>query len=387
MAVIKNKKKKIAYVSGTRADFGLMVPVLQAICKSKKLELRMYATGIHLMPEFGETINEIRKEFSDTVAIDAVFDTDDRLGMADFTGYFLQNVIKVFKNDRPDFVFTLGDRPEMLCVAVACLYLGIPMGQIHGGEKSFTVDELARHAITKLSSIHFPATEESARRIEKMGEEKKRIYTVGAPAIDVILNEKLPAREELCRFLNLNPKDKIILLTQHPVSEEYDKAGEQMKESIAAVKTFNLPVVITYPHADAGGRRIIKVIEKERNNPLFRIISNLGHKRFLALEREAAVWIGNSSGAMIESSSFRTPVVNVGTRQKGRQHGNNIINTGYDRKEIIAAINKSLNDSKYIGKLSKINNPYGDGKTGARIVKILENLKLDKKLLIKQITY
>lgn len=387
MNITQNKKKKIAYVSGTRADFGLMVPILRAIYKSEKLGLQMYATGVHLMPEFGKTINEVRKEFPEAVAVDAVFKTDERSGMAKFTGDFLQKIIAVFQKNRPDFVLTLGDRPEMLCVAVACLYLGIPTGQIHGGEKSSTIDELARHAITKLSSIHFPATVESARRIEKMGEDKWRIRVVGAPALDVIFNEKLPTRKELYKFLDLNPKDRIILLTQHPVSEEYKKAGEQMKESIAAVKTFNMPVVITYPHPDAGGRRIIEIIKKENNNPLFRIISNLGYKRFLALEREAAVWIGNSSGAMIESSSFGIPVVNVGTRQRGRQHGDNVINTGYNSREITTAINKSLNDRKYLKKLSKIKNPYGDGKTGARIARILENLELNKKLLIKQITY
>ena len=387
MNIIKNSKKKIAYISGTRADFGLMTPILRAINKSKKLELQLYVSGIHLMPEFGKTINEVRGEFPNAIAIDAVFGTDDRLGMAKFTGDFLQKIVAEFQQNRPDFVLTLGDRPEMLCVAVACLYLGIPTGQIHGGEKSFTVDELARHAITKLSSIHFPATKESAKRIERMGEERQRIHIVGAPALDVILNEKLPGREELFKELKLDVNKKVILLTQHPVSEEHDKAGEQMEEIIAAIKVFNIPVVVIYPHADAGGRRIIKVIEKEKNNSLFRIIPNLGHKRFLALEREAAVWIGNSSGAMIESSSFGTPVVNIGTRQKGRQHGDNVINAGYNRKEIIVAINKSLNDKKYLKKLSSISNPYGDGKTGMRIIKILENLKLDKKLLIKQITY
>lgn len=387
MNISKDKNKKIAYISGTRADFGLMVPVLRAIDKSKKLELQMYVTGIHLMSEFGKTINEVRKEFPEAVAVDAVFKTDERSGTAKFTGDFLQKIIAAFQKNRPDFVLTLGDRPEMLCITMACLYLGIPTGQIHGGEKSSTVDELARHAITKLSSIHFPATAESARRIEKMGEEKWRIHVVGAPALDVILNEKLPMRKELCAFLNLNPKDRIILLTQHPVSEEYKKAGEQIKESIAAVKTFNMPVVIIYPHPDAGGRRIIEVIKKEKNNPLFRIFANLPHKYFLALEREAAVWIGNSSGAMIESASFKIPVVNVGTRQLGRQHGENVINAGYNRKEIASAIEKSLNDKKYIKKLQKIRNPWGDGKTSGRIVKILENLKLDKKLLIKQITY
>ncbi len=383
----ENKKRKIAYVSGTRADFGLMTSVLRAISQSEKLDLLLYVTGMHLMPEFGKTIEEVKLEFKNIHTINAFFKGDDRLGMADFTGDFLKKFIKVLKEDKPDFVLTLGDRPEMLCVAVACLYLGIPSGQIAGGEKTSTVDEFARHAITKLSHIHFPSTKESARRIEKMGEEKWRIHVIGAPALDVILNEQLPGRKELFRELGIEPDKKIILLNQHPVSEEWQKAGEQIRETLEAVKIFNLPVVVTYPHADAGGRKIIKEIEKERNNPLFHIFPSLEYKKFLALEREAAVWVGNSSAGMVESSSFKTPVINVGTRQLGRQRGENVIDVGYDRNEIRKAIEKSLNDKRYLAELEKIKNPWGDGKTGPRVSKILEELEITPKLLTKQITY
>ena len=380
-------KKKIAYVSGTRADYGLMTSILKAIRNSKKLELRLYATGIHLMPKFGMTVNEVKREFPAVKTIDAIFESDGRLGMAKFIGEFSQKLVMEFNKNRPDLVLTLGDRPEMLCVATACLYLGIPTAQVHGGEKTFTVDEVARHAITKLSQIHFPATKESAVRIKKMGEEDWRIHAVGAPALDTILNEKLPSRKEVKKYLNFNPKENFILITQHPVSEEYQKAGKQIEETLAAVKHFQLPAVIIYPHADAGGRKIIEVIDKEKKNPLFRILPSVPYKMFLALEREAAVWVGNSSAGMIESASFKTPVVNVGTRQLGRQHGENVINVDYDRKEISSAIKKSLFDKNYQKKLAKVTNPYGDGKTGPRVAKILENLKLDSKLLIKQITY
>lgn len=393
----KKKNKKIAYVSGTRADFGLMTPILRAIDKSKKLNLQVYATGIHLMPEFGATVQYVRKEFPSAVNIEAKFDTDDRSGMAKFTGNFLSKLVGIFIKNKPDFVLTLGDRPEMLCTAMACLYLGIPTGQVHGGEKTSTVDEVARHAITKLSHVHFPATEESARRIEKMGEEKWRIHVVGAPALDVILNEKLPTGEEICKQLELDPRKSFILVTQHPVSEEVERATSQMETTISAVKKFNLPVVISYPNADAGGRKIIGVIEKEKSNPLFHIFPSLEHKQFLALEREAAVWVGNSSGAMIESSSFQTPVVNIGTRQMGRQRGANVIDVGCDRKEIAAAIEKSLNDKAYLRKIGKISaksgsasggkNPWGDGKTGPRVAKILEDININPRLLTKQVTY
>lgn len=381
------KTKKIAYISGTRADFGLVLPILRAIDKSEKLGLEIFVTGEHLMGKFGRTVDEAKKEFPGAKTIKAVFEGDDRESAAKFAGRFVSLLTLELTQNRPDIVLVLGDRVEMLCAAMVCAYLGIPIGHIHGGERTSTVDEIARHAITKLSHLHFPATKEAALRIRKMGEEEWRIHIVGAPALDIILNEKLPTREKLFKKLNLDSRQKVILVTQHPVSEEIDKAGRQMEETIAAVKKFNLPVVTTYPHVDAGGSRIIKVIEKERKNPLFRIFPSLPYKYFLALERECAVWVGNSSGAMIESSSFRTPAVNIGTRQSGRQRGDNVIDVGYDTVAIATAIEKSLNDKKYLAKLAKIKNPWGDGKTGPRVAKILENINIDARLLTKQIAY
>lgn len=381
------KRKKIAYVTGTRADFGLMTPILEAIEKSKLLDLQLFATGIHLMPELGQTIKEVIRRFPQTIPVAATFKSDDRLGMASFCSEFLSQVIKVFNKFKPNLVLVLGDRAEMLCAAVACLYLGIPVGHIHGGEKTTTVDEAARHAITKLSHIHFAATKEAAQRIARLGEEKWRIQVVGAPALDVIRKEKLPSRNALFRHLGLDPQKKVILVIQHPVNEEIDKAAQQMKEALAVIKTFNLPVVIIYPHADAGGRRMIKEINKEKNNRLFHIFPSLEYRKFLALEREAAVWVGNSSGAIIESASFKTPVVNIGKRQWGRPGGKNVINVGYDQKEIATAIRKCLFDQSFLNSLTTLQNRWGDGKTGPRVVKILEELQINSKLLFKQIVY
>ncbi len=375
--------KRIAYVTGTRADFGLMVPVLRAIQNSKKLRLLLYATGIHLMPQFGETIADVRRNFNNVKIIPAAFGADNRESVAKFTGEALPKIIAAFIKDKPDFVLTLGDRPEMLCVVLACLYLGIPTGQIHGGEKTHTVDELARHAITKLSQVHFAATSAAAKRIENMGEEKWRVHMVGTPALDVVLNEKLPTRVELCRLLRLDPVENIILVTQHPTSENWQSAGQEMQETLAAVKGFNMQTVAVYPHADAGGRRIIKEIERERKNPNFRIFASLPHKVFLALEREAAVWVGNSSAAMIESASFGTPVVNVGLRQLGREHGENVIDVACERDKIASAIREAVSAKREM----RTQNLYGDGKTAPRIVKILDNLEIDQKLMSKQLTY
>lgn len=381
------KNKKIIYVSGTRADFGLMLPVLKAIEASKYLNLILCATGEHLMPQFGKTINDIKKHFPKTQIIRAITKNDKKTGIAGFNADFFKKITNKLKTEKPDLALVLGDRSEMLVTSIACLYLGVPISHIHGGDKTGTIDEVARHAITKIASIHFPATKDAALRIKKMGEESWRINIVGAPALDTILNENLPSRIELFSEIGLNLQDKFILVLQHPVSEEAMNAGKQMRETIEAVKKFNMPVVFIYPHSDAGGRKIVDEINKEKNNPFFKIFPNLEYRKFLALEREASVWVGNSSAALIESSSFKTPVVNVGGRQIGRQRGGNVIDVHYDRDKICKAIHKSLNDKKYLKKIKKLKNPWGDGKASNRVVKILEKLEINPKLLNKRIIY
>lgn len=380
------KKRKIAYISGTRADFGLMTPVLRAIEQSDHLELKLFTTGMHLMEEFGNTVETVEKLFPQAERINVSFENDQKWAAAKFTGTFQSLLVEILK-DQVDFVLVLGDRPEMLSTSLVCLYLGIPIGHIHGGEKTSTVDEVARHAITKLSSIHFAATEESAQRIQEMGEESWRIQVVGAPALDFILNEQLPSKEKLFKKLSLDPNSKIILVTQHPVSWEINQAAHQMAETIEAVKSFNLQVVVIYPNADAGGREMIKVINQEKNKPLFRIFPSLDYRDFLALQRESAVWVGNSSGALIESASFQLPAVNVGTRQLGRQRSDNVIDVSYNKSEIVKAIEKSLNDEEYLKKLKGLKNIWGDGQAAKRIISVLEELEIGPKLLIKQITY
>lgn len=381
------RKRKIAYVTGTRADFGLMTPVLKAIERSEKLSLQVYATGIHLMPRFGETAREVEALFPGAKRIAATFETDDRTSMATFASVLLPKVVLLFSKEQPDFVLLLGDRVEVLVIATACLYLGIPTGHLHGGERTATVDESARHAITKLSSLNFPATKESAERLKKLGEDAWRIHVVGAPALDAIVHEHLSSRREVAEFLKIGKDERFILAVQHPVSEEWKDAGTQMRETITALKKIALPVVAVYPNADVGARKIIVEIQKEKNNPLFRIFSSVSYKMFLALERDAAVWVGNSSAMMIESASFKTPVVNVGTRQTGRERGANVIDVGYDRNEIIKAVQKSLYDKTYRAALKKVKNPWGDGRAAERVVKTLERLPSREKLTAKQIAY
>ena len=350
--------KTIAYISGTRADFGLMSPVLRAINQHPKLRLKLYATGIHLMPEFGATINEVRRHFPEVVPLRATIDSDERHGTPHFIAQLSTKLTNALRNDRPDMVLLLGDRAEQLTAATVCLYLGIPTAHLHGGEKTTTVDDAARHAITSLASWHFPATKESAQRIQSMGVSKARIHIVGAPALDILKNTPLPPRAI---------KENFILLTLHPISEAVAQARKHMKTVLLALLSFRMPIIAIYPHADAGGRAMISVLEQERKNPLVKIIPSLPYEEFLAMERDASVWVGNSSAMMIESPFFGTPVVNVGTRQKGRQRGNNVIDVDYNAQAIKRAVAAALNIKRRQSK-----NPWGDGRASQHIVTFLQ---------------
>lgn len=381
------KKRKIAYVTGTRADFGLINPILKRIKKSKFLDLSLYITGMHLMSKFGKTVEEIEKEYPESIRLNAIFKGNNEVATANFNQKLIRGLISQYEKNRPDLMLVLGDRSEMMTAALTCISMGIPVGHIHGGDVTGTKDEIFRHAITKLSQLHFCTTTGAAKRIALMGEEKWRIYQVGAPGIDVILNEKLPSRKELYQYLKLDFNKEYILVLQHPVSEEIGDSGKHMEETIEAVKSFNLPVIVIYPNADAGRDEMIDIIEKEKKNPNFRIYRNLEHRLFLSLEKEAIVWVGNSSAGIIESASFKTPVVDIGTRQLGRERSINVIKANYDRKSIIRAIKKCLFDVSFRKKLENCVNCWGDGKAALRIIDVLENIEINEHLMWKKLKY
>lgn len=386
--IMKNKVvKKIAFITGTRADFGLMLPVLKAL-ENRGFKLQIYVTGMHLMPKFGSSVKLVKKYFPGCKTINSVFKEDNRFFLALFCHDFIKKLTEELRRKPVDLVLILGDRPEALSTALACLYLGVPVGHLHGGDVTLTIDGVARHAITKLASLHFAATKKSALRIKKMGEEGWRVHLVGAPGLDAVKNYKLPGRQELFKKLGVKYfPGEFILFLQHPYYEGGKSINEQIKESLEAVKSIKIPVIAVYPNADPGGRKIINIIDREKNNPCFHIFPNIEYKYFLALEKEAAVIVGNSSSAVIEAASFRTPVVTVGLRESDREKGKNVISVGYDRRSIKKAIEKSLYDRKYLNSLKNLKNPWGDGRASERIIKVIKNLSLGEKLINKRLDY
>ena len=381
------KKRKILYISGARADYGLMRETLFSIKRHPSLKIEIAVTGMHLMSEFGKTIDEIEKDGFKIYKIEARYKKDNKESMATFIGEMVHFLAKAIKKINPDMILLLGDRGEMLAGAIVGTYLTIPVVHIHGGDVTGSVDDVARNAITKLSNIHFPATKKSAERIKKMGEDAWRIFVVGAPGLDTILNEKLFSREEISKKYKLDLEKPIILVIQHPVTTEAKKTGNQIRETLEALKEMKCQTVIIYPNADAGGRRIIKIIEKYRKHPFIKIYKNIIHKDYLSLMKIVNVMIGNSSGGIIEAPSFHLPVVNIGSRQTGRECTKNLINVPPQKKAIKRAIEKALFNKKFKKRVLYCTNPYGDGKASNRIIKILSKVKIDKKLLQKKLTY
>lgn len=376
-------KRKILYISGTRADYGLMRSVLRSIHHHPLLSLDIVVTGMHLMNEFGNTVDEIRTDGFLYHIIDVRHDDDTKESMATFIGRFLQELVPVIHQIQPDIILVLGDRGEMLAGAIAGVYLSIPVAHIHGGEVTTTVDDYARHAITKLAQIHLPATEKSRDRIIRMGEDASRIFVVGAPGLDQVLHEPLVSQKELEQKYKINFSKPVLLVVQHPVTLESEKAPEQIRETLEAVVSSHYQTIIIYPNADAGGRGMIDVIKEYGQDPNLKIFSNIPHRDYLSLLSQVSILIGNSSSSLIEAPSFGLPAINIGSRQRGRERAANVIDASYHRESIKQCIDRAIHDSKFRENVKISCNPYGDGNAAQRIVEILSSIDINENLLTK----
>ncbi|WP_296788274.1 UDP-N-acetylglucosamine 2-epimerase [uncultured Methanobrevibacter sp.] len=370
--------KKVLYITGTRADYGLMHNTLELLDKDDDIHLDVAVTGMHLMEEFGYSLNEIKKDNFMLHVINQTFLKDNEQSMSEFIGNLIVDLTKLMVDLNPDIVLLLGDRGEMLAGAIVASYLQIPVAHIHGGDVSSTVDDSARHAITKLSNIHFPATEKSASRIKQMGENPENIFVVGAPGLDSIIKLKDNIDENYLKE-KYNIKKDFVLVLQHPVSLEVEDSAYQIKQTLDAVTATDYQVLLVFPNADAGGRAMIEVINQYDVDAY----KNISHDDFIGLLGLSSALIGNSSSGIIESSSFKLPVINIGTRQSGREKAENVIDVDYDSNEILQAVNY-IKSEEYQNKLESCKNPYGEGKAGELICKILKKIEINNDLLNKK---
>lgn len=370
--------RKVLYVSGTRADFGLMRSTLLRAARHPGLEVSVCVTGAHLMPAHGMTVHEVESSgLQVSGRIEAPVESDDGLAMARSVGRVILGLADLLAVQRPDVVLLLGDRGEMLGAAIAAAHANTMVAHVHGGERSGTIDESVRHAISRFSHYHFVATEGSRERLVRMGERPDSVFVSGAPGLDDLADLPLPGRAALAAEIGFAAGAPIALLVYHPVMQDANAAGAQAEAIVAALGEAGMQVVCLLPNSDAGNAAIRQRFEAAATTA-FRCFPHLPRERYLAWMAAADVMVGNSSSGIIEAPSFGLPVVNVGDRQRLRERAMNVVDCEPTAESIRDALRTAV-----VRRFVRFANPFGDGRAGERIVAWLHDLPLDRALLKK----
>lgn len=375
--------RRICYVSGTRADFGLMQSTLQAIARASDLCVDVLVTGAHLSPSYGNTVDEILAAGLPLRArVPLCLEPATGATMARNIGTMVTSFVDALENDRPDFVLLLGDRGEMLAGAIAALHLNLAIVHIHGGERSGTVDEMVRHAVSKLAHYHFVATEQSRERLIRMGELPGSVFVTGAPGLDGLADLAQESREALCASLALDPGRPVALMVFHPVLQEAAGAGRSARLILSALAAKNCQTVALMPNSDAGSDPVRAELHAHAAHSNVRVITHFERSRFAAWMAACDFMIGNSSAGIIEAATFCTPVLNLGSRQNLRERSLNVVDLPLDESKIMSAVDAVLASGSV-----PVTNAYGNGDAGKRIVALLRDLPIDEKLLAKSNAY
>ena len=378
--------KKILIITERRADFSRFKPIIKLIQKDKKLDYQLIVTGIHLVKKYGYTINEINKEKFKIFSKFKMFDNkyflkNDGSEMVRAIGKVFLNISKLIKKSKPDLILSGFDIAANFAISVAGAHMNVPVAHIQGGEVSGTIDESLRHATSKFSNFHFTANKETKNRLIRLGEIPKNIYPVGCPSIDALLSENLLSNQSIIKKFKIDLKEKFLLVIQHPVTSEQNTLF-QIKQTLSAIKNSNMQHLVVFPNNDAGSKKILQEIKKTKIN----YVPTLTLAEYRTLLGGKMILLGNSSSGVHEAASFKVPVVNIGSRQSGRYKPGNVINVNYNKKEIAKAI-KKVNSKSFYKKIKKIKNPYGDGKSALKIIKIIKKLNLKNFNTQKKLTY
>lgn len=364
-----NSVPKIAVVTTSRADFGIYRSFLENA--PQDWDLGLYVTGMHLDPQFGNTVEEIKKSnFLILAEIKSLLAGDDEESVSLSCALTTQGFAREFARNKPDLLIVLGDRFEMHAAALAAIPFRIPLCHIHGGEETEgAIDNFYRHSLTKLSQLHFTSTEKAKRRVLAMGEEPKFVHCSGAPAIDSILTPDRLSRKEPQRRFGLPEKDAYMLVTYHPVTAESGSVTQELEVLWTALQQIPIRIIITGSNADVGGRSLNQFMKNiaDTNSDHVTFIQHFGALGYYSAMEEAKLMVGNSSSGIIEAASFGLPVVNIGDRQKGREQSDNTINSRMEANELSTAIYKALGENFKEDSVLATNR-YGDGKAADRIV-------------------
>ncbi|MDQ7047922.1 MAG: UDP-N-acetylglucosamine 2-epimerase [Sulfurovum sp.] len=367
-------KRKICVVTGTRAEYGLFYPIMKKIQLSEKLELQLIATTMHLSEEFGSTYKQIEKDgFTIDEKIENLLASDTKSSIAKSTGLATILLSDAYNRLQPDLVLLLGDRFETHAAATTAMLMNIPIAHIHGGEiTEGAVDEQIRHSITKMSYLHFTSTEVYKNRVIQMGEAPERVFCTGAPGIDNIVTMDLLSKENLEVALSWKMNRPTVLFTYHSETLSTSDIKEEIEHILAIIQRSGINVLFTYANADDGGRIINKAIEKfvSNNTDKYFISKSLGQLNYLSAMKHVDLLIGNTSSGIIEAASFQKPVINIGTRQKGRLQSGNVIDCTIEG--LTETIHKAQSP-KFQQYCQDVVNVYGQGKASVQIIDILES--------------
>jgi GDP/UDP-N,N'-diacetylbacillosamine 2-epimerase (hydrolysing) len=375
--------RRIIYLSGTRADFGLMQAALQRIAATPGLAVQVAVTGTHLSKQHGETISEIRASglpVCAEIVVDVATRTGESMSLA--IADVLRGMTGLLERERPDSLLLLGDRGEMLAGAIAALHLGVPTFHVHGGERSGTVDEPVRHAISKLSTYHFAATQGSRERLVGLGEDASRIFVTGAPGLDGLAELGGMQRPECTRALGFTSDMPFVLALFHPVVQQAGEARVQTLALVHALGEIGMPVVWLEPNADAGSAEILAALDQSPLPAGSQRLRHVPRPLFASAMRHCAVLAGNSSAGIIEAATFGTPVVNIGDRQRLRERSANIVDVPPEARAIAQALRAAVDHGKW-----PCENPWGDGHAGERIAQLLSQLPAGPAVLEKINSY
>lgn len=378
---------KIMFITGSRGEWGYIRPILNLINARNDVEYVLVVTNMHLLPSYGNSYKEIENDgFKIHYKVNMSLDGYNHYTHAKSLGLFLSSLPDIVENEKPDWIVLAGDRGEQLIGAIVGGFTYTPVAHIQAGELSGNIDGMTRHAIGKYAHLHFAANEDAKLRLLRLGEEPFRVYNVGAPQVDELVNAKYSNLDEIENKLGLVLKYGYILTVMHPVTEEYIYASKQAEIVIRALNNINLPKIVIMPNNDAGSQNISDAINSYKQGNYY-TFANLKREDYLGLLKNCNCIVGNSSSGLLEAPTFRTPAVNVGRRQNMRVRGINVIDVNFDEHEIVKAINIAI--SKDFKDLLETNceNPYGNGDSSKKILDILTSTPKDEDLLIKKLTY
>ncbi len=381
-------KRKIAVITGTRAEYGLFKIILNKIIQSQKLELKLIVTGTHLSPQHGNTYQQILKDgFKIDYKVDLLVGGDSPSAVAKSIGLGTISFAQVFAEFKPDILLFLGDRYELLAAASAALPFNIILAHIAGGEiTEGAMDDQIRHALTKLSHLHFACAEPYKNNIKKLAEEDWRIFDVGHPCLELIKETNLISEEELFKTYNLDTEKLLFLVTLHTTT--LNTIEEEIRQTMAFFETLreypDVNILITYPNADTNSHVIVEEIEKIKTMKNISVFHNMGSTIYLSFMQIADLVIGNSSSGLVEGPYFKIPVVNYGDRQKGRLQASNIVDSAPNKEELKKSIDFALNNADFRKSLPATKSTYGLGNTSDSIIKVLEEIEISEITLKKK---